>query len=244
MVVVHSTPKVELVYTNLHDAINLLRSYLSEIYGRDVFYEALRRRHASVSEFITFVFKIRCSRVTSHQLVRHRIASYIQESQRYSIQKPDFIVPRSLMRTEIIELVEKLYDKYEELVRNGLKCELARYILPNCAATTLLCQWNLRELIEVIIPLRLCRRAQPEIRYIAYRIASILAEKMPELTELHLIGCRGVLLGKCPEYSKLVDIKKCLEASIVEALREHGTDEEVIHSNEIASWFVCNVLKL
>lgn len=240
------TPEVRLVYTNLHQIKKILQEYLSEIYevdGARVLLEALKRRHASVGEFIVFVFKIKCSRVASHQIVRHRIASYIQESQRYTTQRPEILLPRALLRRniEVVETLRRLYSTYRQVTETGTKRELARYLLTNCFTTKILCLWNLRELTEVIIPLRICRRAQPELRYIAFKIAQTLISLMPELADLKLIGCRGILYGKCPENER-INIRECLRAGIEEAIMEHGTEEEIENLRAITGELLRRVL--
>ncbi len=241
------TPEVRLVYTNLHEIKKILQEYLSEIYevdGARVLLEALKRRHASVGEFIVFVFKIKCSRVASHQIVRHRIASYIQESQRYTTQRPEVLLPRTLLRRniEVVETLRRLYASYRQVTETGTKRELARYLLTNCFTTKILCLWNLRELTEVIIPLRICRRAQPELRYIAFKIAQTLISLMPELADLKLIGCRGILYGKCPENEK-ANVKDCLRKGIEEAIMEHGTEKEIESVHDIARELLYRILR-
>lgn len=240
MVIVQFTPTVKLVYTNILYMKEVLSNYLQDIYGKDVFKESLKRRHASVPEFIYFVFRIKCSRVLSHQIVRHRIASYIQKSQRYSIQNPEIIVPRSVYSEEFVNVVEKCFELYNKYISNyKISKELARYILPNCCATEILCLWNLRELLESIIPLRLCSKAQPEFIYISYRISSYLLLYFPELSEYKLLGCRAIMYNKCPEKGlegeKIFD---CLRSGIIKALKEHGTDEEHKRAETLAELFI------
>ena len=243
------TPTVELKFTNVTWMEPILRKYLEEIYKKDVLEDAIRHRHGLVLEYFDFVFKIECSRVTSHQIVRHRIATYLQESQRYSRARAKAIVPRSLLKvlsSEDIEKLNAIYDTYIKLADNVVKREYAHYILPQFLATKILAKWNLREIVEVIIPLRLCARAQAEIRYIAFKILQTLLNVLPSrlldaLIKARLLGCRAVLLGRCPE-KKNVDIKECLRQAIIDALREHGQPHEHDQADEIANAVVSKIL--
>ncbi|MCX7770788.1 MAG: FAD-dependent thymidylate synthase [Proteobacteria bacterium] len=130
--------------------------------------------HLSAFEHASFTFGIEgISRACSHQLVRHRIASYSQQSQRYVKfgENFEYIVPESIKGNkrllkkfeEAVNYVKKVYD---ELIEEGVHKEDARYILPNAAETKIIVTMNARELLH-FFSLRLCLRAQWEIRNMA-----------------------------------------------------------------------------
>ena len=92
------------------------------------------------------------SRVLTHQLVRHRIASYSQQSQRY-VKEHDFetIVPPSIAKNpeakaKFDALMTQIQDLYNEFTAAGVLAEDARYILPNAAETKIVCTFNARSL--------------------------------------------------------------------------------------------------
>ena len=204
----------------------------------------LERGHTSVLEFINVLWYTECSRVASHQIVRHRIASFWQESQRY--RKPcKAIVPRTVLNNiELRGFIEesfRIYNKYVENCKDfgeDVK-ELYRYVLTNAIATRLFVQMNLRELIESFLGLRMCRRAQPETRYIAYKLCYKLFIKDEEnRNKPHFEHFGRILINyvprcrrfrRCLEYgfSDPEKIRKCISAGIVEAIKEHGTEREL-----------------
>lgn len=178
---------------------------------RKAFKNAMDSGHHSVAEHITFTFAIEgISRACSHQLVRHRMASYSQQSQRYvkmdgfEYVKPPSIPDDKLFNGEdnariFANIMYELECTYKSMIEAGIPEEDARYILPNACCTNIVMTVNLRELIH-IAELRLCTRAQWEIRE--------LAEKMVECVE-NIHGHGDVLaqylvpqcqkLGYCPE---------------------------------------------
>ena len=134
----------------------------------------VRMGHFSPIEHVTFTFAIEgVSRVLTHQLVRHRIASYSQQSQRY-VKAHNFetIMPPAV--AAIPEAKEKfeacmrgLQDLYNDLTDHyGIANEDARYVLPNAAETKIVCTFNARSLYN-FFNLRCCNRAQWEIRELA-----------------------------------------------------------------------------
>lgn len=133
-----------------------------------------RNGHHSVFEHIYFSFRIDgISRACSHQLVRHRMCSFTQRSQRYcSEDKAAYIIPSSVEepaaleeehRQEAIDCFIDAQNFYDYLCTRGVPKEDARYFLPNACCTSLYLSCNLRELIHIANE-RLCRRAQWEIR--------------------------------------------------------------------------------
>ncbi len=142
----------------------------------------------NVFEHITFTFMIEgISRVTSHQLVRHRIASYTQESQRYSQVPQEYVIPKTIsdssFKDEFKRIVELSFSLYEKMVKAGIPYEDARYILPQAVTTNLLMTVNLRELIHIAC-LRLSPKAQWEIRELVRLMIKEASKVIPELPEI------------------------------------------------------------
>lgn len=133
----------------------------------------LKMGHTSVLEHASFTFGVEgISRATSHQLVRHRIASYSQQSQRYvRLEKPEYVTPPSIScdkgkKRRFDAMVRSCYRLYQRLSEEGVKAEDARFLLPNAACTKIIVTMNARELIH-FFRLRCCERAQWEIRDMA-----------------------------------------------------------------------------
>lgn len=143
--------------------------------------------HHSVMEHIYFTFKIEgISRACSHQLVRHRMCSFTQRSQRYCSESDfKYVAPPSIGDNNPYDaMMSCIMEDYEELLEFAPK-EDARYILPNACCTDLYLSCNLRELIHICNE-RLCSRSQWEIRE--------LVKKMVELVEPEL---QFMLVPKC-----------------------------------------------
>ena len=126
--------------------------------------------HLSPFEHASFTFAVEgVSRVATHQLVRHRMASYSQQSQRYvGMTGNECVVPPSVeadARALAVfkEQIGSAQRAYDELVSLGIPKEDARFILPHGAETRIVVTMNARELHH-FFALRLCRRAQWEIR--------------------------------------------------------------------------------
>jgi thymidylate synthase (FAD) len=151
-----------------------------------IFIERLiKMGHTSVLEHATTTFKISgISRVTSHQLVRHRLASFTQKSQRYvKSNNFDYIIPHSIKNDGralniFLNMMEKLNESYYELQILGIKNEDARFILPEATETEVIMTANFREWRH-IIQLRTDKSAQWEIRAICNEILEILKEEAP-----------------------------------------------------------------
>jgi thymidylate synthase (FAD) len=159
--------------------------------------------HLSVLEHANFTFGIEgISRACSHQLVRHRIASYSQQSQRYVSHEEPFeaVVPESIAaRAELASRFQAhlagTHGFYRELLAAGIPAEDARFVLPNAAATKLVMTMNARELHH-FFALRCCRRAQWEIRAMAREMLGLARQAAPLLFADAGPGC---LRGACPE---------------------------------------------
>ena len=143
--------------------------------------------HESMIEHASATFYIRASRVLTHELVRHRLASYSQRSQRYVKEKePRYIEPPEI--AEIGELaherftgaMEACWEAYRDLLAQGIKAEIARYVLPNACESQIICTWNFRE-IRHIIKLRASKQALPEMRAVANEIGEIAKAMAPQV---------------------------------------------------------------
>ncbi|MBR6888057.1 MAG: FAD-dependent thymidylate synthase [Selenomonadaceae bacterium] len=150
----------------------------------------IKRGHESVIEHAAVSFKIICDRGVTHELVRHRIASYSQESTRYcdysagkfggelTFIKPCFWAEDDENFQLWKATMAQLEKNYLALRANGAKPEEARSILPNSLKTEIFVTMNLRELRH-FLKLRTAAAAHPQMRQIALKIYKILAEKLP-----------------------------------------------------------------
>ncbi len=145
--------------------------------------------HFSTLEHVTFTFAIEgVSRVLTHQLVRHRIASYSQQSQRYVKEHnfetimPPTIAARPEAKEKFLKLMQEIQDLYNELTEQGIPAEDARYVLPNAAETKIVCTFNVRSLLN-FFSLRCCSRAQWEIRQLAEKMLAECKKVAPVLFE-------------------------------------------------------------
>lgn len=184
--------------------IEELREKLSDESIIKLVKKIMKLGHYSVLEHATFTFAIEgISRVTSHQLVRHRLASFSQQSQRYvKIDKEGFpyIVPKSIEKDEklakiFINAVKELDGIYQLLLDHNIKAEDARYILPQAVTTKMIISANARELLH-IFKLRCCNRAQWEIRNLAMNMLKEIKSIAPTIFENAGPPC---VLGSCPE---------------------------------------------
>ena len=160
--------------------------------------------HVSVIEHASFTFSIEgVSRAMTHQLVRHRIASFTQQSQRYvtydTLEK--YVTPPSITNNAeaqkiFDETLEKISETYQKLLKLGIKKEDTRFILPNAAKTNIIVTMNARELRH-FFNLRCCTRSQWEIREVAIEMLKQAKKTAPALFENAGPSC--VELGYCPE---------------------------------------------
>lgn len=164
---------------------------------------ALASGHESVIEHASFTFTIEgISRACSHQLVRHRMASYSQQSQRYvNMDGFEYVIPESIgNHPDAIEHYEwamkAIRKAYDSLINHGIPEEDARYILPNACCTNIVVTMNARELRH-FLKLRLCRRAQWEIRELAERMLDCVKQVSEVL--FADVGPACEMDGRCPE---------------------------------------------
>lgn len=160
--------------------------------------------HYSTIEHIQVSFAIsNVSRACTHQLVRHRHMSFSQKSQRYVKEKGqfDYIVPPTVEKNpELLakynDFMGKISEFYTEMKESGIPAEDARFVLPNAAASSIVASLNLRELIH-IANLRLCSRAQYEIRVMVKMMCEELLKEEPWLKNYLVPKCER--LGFCDE---------------------------------------------
>ena len=164
---------------------------------------AISSGHEAVLEHWSATFAVSgVSRALTHQLVRHRVASYSQQSQRYvDMDGFDYVIPESILnRPDSLEQFEwgiKAIQKvYKTLLAYGIDMEDARYILPNAACTNIVVSVNARELRH-IAGLRMCARAQQEIRELVAKMVELAKEVAPTIFEN--VGPSCVQAGYCPE---------------------------------------------
>lgn len=194
--------------------------------------------HESPLEHVSFTFAIEgVSRVLTHQLVRHRIASYSQQSQRYvKLEAFEYIVPPAIQNNpiakamfdkamaddqkvynEIADILEK--DYYNEFISEGMSerkaksqaekkaVEDARFVFPNACESKIVVTMNARSLINFFNH-RCCNRAQWEIRNMANEMLKVVRKKAPSIFSKSGPKC---LVGPCPEgkmtCGKIVEVR-------------------------------------
>ena len=164
--------------------------------------------HYSTIEHIQVTFAIsNVSRACTHQLVRHRHMSFSQKSQRYVKEKGqfDYLTPNTIEKNEELnkkfdEFMAKVSEFYLELTEAGIPAEDARAVLPNAASTSMVASLNLREMIH-LANLRLCTRAQTEIRILVKRMCDELIKEEPWL--------KDYLVPKCERFGFCDEDKSC-----------------------------------
>ena len=180
-----------------------LAEELSDERVKEMVEKIVKLGHASCLEHVSFTFGIEgVSRVLTHQLVRHRIASYDQQSQRYVAAHgfqyitPPTIAEKPEAKAKFDALMQKIRATYDELTEMGVPKEDARYVLANAAETKILVTMNARTLLH-FFNLRCCNRAQWEIRAMAYEMLRLVKEVAPTL--FYNAGASCVNTGRCPE---------------------------------------------
>ena len=169
--------------------------YDSEPTGGKIMKSCYKSGHHSVLEFADFTFHIEgVSRALTHQLVRHRLASYAQRSQRYCNEDGfGYVIPNSIKKDEIAldqyqYYMDKIGELYSDLRGMDIPAEDARYILPNACETVIEVKMNFRTLIHFMNE-RLCARAQWEIRKLALLMKKAIEEQYPELAKYLVPKC-------------------------------------------------------
>ena len=173
--------------------------------ARKIIKRVLGYGHESVIEHAYFTFFAEgISRSLTHQLVRHRIASYTQQSMRYvdlTKARQYFIRPKSISDNEELaglfdDVMTKCKNTYDTLRKKGIPAEDSRFVLPIATQTKIVITMNARELRHFFAT-RCCLRAQWEIRQLAKRMLNICRTVAPSLFENAGPSC--VSGGYCPE---------------------------------------------
>jgi len=185
-----ATLKVELI-SHTKDPLDTAMVAAAECYEKEPTLQrvikCIENGHHSIVEHINFSFRVTgLSRAASHQLVRHRIASYSQKSQRY-VEEGNFkyVVPPSIednkeakrIFTETMDTIKDVYSKLREM---KVRKEDARFVLPNACETHIVFTMNLRSLFNFWI-LRRDKSAQWEIRELAEETLKLVLDVLPEL---------------------------------------------------------------
>lgn len=167
-----------------------------------------QRGHYSVFEHASFTFSADgISRALSHQLVRHRIASYSQESQRYVNylklkEIPNIIPPKISANPKTLEIYNKAMEEslnaYRKMVEMGVAPEDARYIFPNAVETKIVFTMNARSLFN-FFEQRCCMKAQWEIRQLAYEMLASVKKVAPLLFKSAGAPCQFAKNPYCRE---------------------------------------------
>lgn len=147
----------------------------------------LRDGHESIIEHAAATFELSgISRACSHQLVRHRLASYSQESQRYvDMAAPEWVLPEAIAGDpEALRIWEEFAGRvqtaYQGLRERGVRKEDARFVLPNATITRIIVTMNFRELLH-FFRLRITPEAQWEIRAVAVEMLRQIAPHSPAI---------------------------------------------------------------
>ncbi len=170
--------------------------------ARDFVNKLMEMGHRSPIEHVSYTFGIEgVSRVLTHQLVRHRIASYSQQSQRYVGEQSeknqngcfDFVIPQSIEQIGGLEewendmrVIQRMYDKWSKKLEVELQLvgesnnQDARYVLPGATETKIITSMNARELLH-FFHVRTCNRAQWEIRDMAKEMYGLVLPTAPSL---------------------------------------------------------------
>jgi thymidylate synthase (FAD) len=168
--------RVRLLY---HTDVGALRKALE---GKRVAFEP-----EALLDHVMYMFEIEdVSRVTTHQLVRHRMASYDQESQRFSsATREGFVTPPTIKSNEAAlkaydDALKVVYDAFEKMTSLGVPKEDARYVLPNAIKTKLVMTVSARSLMHIVWQ-RTALQAQWEIRELANEMYNLARQATPEL---------------------------------------------------------------
>ncbi|UCD15881.1 MAG: FAD-dependent thymidylate synthase [Candidatus Omnitrophota bacterium] len=214
-----ANPK-EVIYSSARQCYSKLGAYQIYINTQRISAEKLKefishlikRGHLSPLEHVSFTFAVEgVSRVCTHQLVRHRIASYSQQSQRYvSMDDFQFVVPAIIDRNneaktkflEAVEYIKKVYRELTEILEKDSSLDKEqinqdlRFLIPQASQTKIVITMNVRQLLHFFGE-RLCLRAQWEIRTLASEMFSLSKEVLPEV--FSSAGPKCKVCGGCPE---------------------------------------------
>ena len=164
--------------------------------------------HTSIAEHASFTFGLEgVSRTLLAQITRHRVASFSVQSQRYvsvaGAEVFDYVLPPRIRAlgpeaeekfVQQMKTMQRWYDEWSEALGQD-SAEDARFVLPGAAATRIVMTMNARELLH-FFSLRMCNRAQWEVREAAWRMYELVYPLAPSVFELAGPGCAH---GACPE---------------------------------------------
>ena len=190
--------------------------------------------HFSTLEHASYTFAVEgVSRALTHQLVRHRLASYNQQSQRY-VKFADgvpVVTPHTVAENEqasriFEQAIKHCEQAYEQLIAAGIPAEDARYLLPNAAETKIVITMNVRELLH-FFEVRCCNRAQWEIRALAWAMLGMCLREAPALFAKSGPSC---IAGACPEGKMSCGKAEAMRATLdkLKALASYGADDAEI----------------
>jgi thymidylate synthase (FAD) len=180
-----------------------LMETMSDIQVNKVLATIMRSGHFSALEHASYTFAIDgVSRALTHQLVRHRVASFNQQSQRYVTysSEPEIVLPQTIAddpeaRAAFDTAIDVAYATYARLVEAGIPAEDARYVLPNACIAKIVVTMNIRELLH-FFEVRCCNRAQWEIQKLARRMLDLVEPTAPYIFMDAGAACRR---GSCRE---------------------------------------------
>ncbi len=202
------------------DAASKMKNRLTDAEQAKFIKMVVSSGHTSTIEHASFTFSIEgVSRALTHELVRHRIASYSQQSQRYiNAKKFGFVTPPKISSNkEALKIyddtIKDLAEKYEKLIALGISKEDARFILPNAADVKIVVTMNARSLFN-FLSRRMCNRAQWEIRTMAYMMHKELMKVAPKIFRYAGPTCKtekicweGDLHCGLPDKDKLIEVR-------------------------------------
>jgi thymidylate synthase (FAD) len=180
-----------------------LMETMSDAQVNKVLTTIMRSGHFSALEHASYTFAIDgVSRALTHQLVRHRVASFNQQSQRYVTysSEPEIVLPQTIAddpeaRAAFDTAIDVAYATYARLVEAGIPAEDARYVLPNACIAKIVVTMNIRELLH-FFEVRCCNRAQWEIQKLARRMLDLVEPTAPYIFMDAGAACRR---GSCRE---------------------------------------------
>lgn len=200
-------PYVELLSCSEDDPITAINDAARACYDSDIPEDEDKRKkfvlrlitheHETPLEFVVFKFMVITDRGTSHELVRHRLASFQQQSTRYVTWdrgEIPFIKPVGMDKDSDAyriweESCKRCEEDYFSLIDAGCKKQMARQVLNNSLGTVLMMQMNLRE-FRHFLKLRMAKAAHPAMQYLALESA---------MAVLHSVPDANILLYRCFE---------------------------------------------
>lgn len=183
----------EIIFILEHAARTCYQSYQNEGTNSERFLKSLwKRGHESIFEHVSLTFQIQTDRGVTHELVRHRLCSFSQESTRYCNYKDgiNVIKPVSLSNAQDSDLAYiewyssclEAETHYKNLLEAGTKPEIARSVLPTCLKTSMVITANIREWMH-IFNMRITPQAHPDCVWLVSLIAREFIKKVPFMLE-------------------------------------------------------------